>query len=276
METPMTRRFIFPLLVLLPACRDMDKQPMHPGSPTFTIAGRIHDLEDRRLLRANADVLGTTSSGRRVVSDVEGYFSIRGVAGAITLRIWKEGYETFYLPLFVHGDTTVDVTLPRFEYADTLILGRTTRSYVSASAAPCDPVHWDAHSPCRLLHFFPPASGKLELTVSWHGDPPLDVTLVAHEGEYIASSTEPGAETAALEAFVVVGTLYEIRINSYYDYQEFDLLAKLVPNSAHSAATLPRAGALKACMVDIPRGAQALRVYQLQRQDQCVAPVSFD
>ena len=272
----MTRRFILPLLVLLPACWDLDKLPTQPGAQTFTISGRIHDLEGRRLLRANADVTGATSIGRRAVTNDDGYFSIRGVAGAATLRVWKEGYETFYLPLFVISDTTVDVTLPRFEYADTLVLGRTTRSYVSASAAPCDPVGWDARSPCRLLHFFPPVSGKLQLTVTWHGDPPLNVTLVAHEGEYIASSTETVAETAALEAFVVVGTLYEIRINSYYEYQDFDLRAELVPNSARSSATAPRAGALKDCIVDIPVGAQALRVHQLQRQDQCVAPVFFN
>jgi hypothetical protein len=268
----MTRRFILPLLVLLPACSDVDELPTQPIAPTFAISGTIHDREGRRVTGASADVFGTPYVGRHTLSNDEGYFSIKGIAGPTTLRVWKAGYEAFSLPLVVSSDTIVDVTLPRFEYADTLILGQTTRSYVSGSAAPCDPVRWDARAPCRLYHFFPPASGKLQLTVSWRGGPPLDVTLVAHEGQYIASSREAAAELAALEAYVEEGTLYEIRINAYYDYQEFDLLAELIPNSAAATAALRRAGGLKRCVADVSRGTQAFRVPQTLRQDQCVAP----
>jgi hypothetical protein len=267
----MTRRFILPLLVLLPACSDVDELPTQPITPTFTISGTIHDREGRRVIGATANVLGTPYTGRRASSNNEGFFSIKGVAGPITLQVWKPGYEAFFTPLVVTGDTTVDVTLPRFEYADTLILGQTTRSHVSGSAAPCDPVHWDERAPCRLFHFFPPASGKLQLTVSWRGGPPLDVTLVAHEGQYIAASREAAAELAALEGYVEEGTLYEIRINSYYDSQEFDLLAELIPNSAGSTAAR-RAGTLKRCVVDFSHGTEAFRIPQLLRKDQCVAP----
>ena len=234
----MPRRSLLLLLVFLPACFDSDKQPTVPGStvPTYAISGTIHDLEGRGLPRANVDAQGTPYRGWRSVSNADGRFTIKGVTGPLILRVWKEGYETFYRSVEVRADTTIDVTLPRFAYADTLILGRTMRSYVSASAAPCDPVGWDLRAPCRMFHFFPPESGKLRIIVKWRGQPELDVTLVAHEGEYIASSSVLIAEVAALDAVVDRGTLYEIRINSYYDYQEFDLLAELVPASGRSNA----------------------------------------
>ena len=236
----MTRRFILPLLVLLPACSDVDELPTQPIVPTFAISGTIHDVEGNNVIGAHADALGTPYAGQRTVSNDEGYFSIKGVAGPLTLRVWKEGYEEFYLPLVVTSDTTVDITLPRFEFADSLVLGQSVRSYVSATASPCDPLHWDARAPCRVFHFFAPASGRLGITVSWRGAPPLDMTLVTPDGEYIAYSSELASETVALEASVVQGTLYEIRINSYYDYQEFDLRADLFPETLRPH---PRRGA---------------------------------
>ena len=226
----MRRRLLVVLLAFLPAC-ETTKEPIQAvaPTPTYAISGTIRDAEGRGLARANADVFGTTVSGRRATSNADGRFTIKGVTGPLVLRVWKEGYEAFDQAMNVSADTVLDVTLARFEYADTLILGRTMRSYVSASARPCDPVRWDAYAPCRMFHFFPPVSGTLTVVVSWRGEPELDVTLVAHEGAYISSSTVLVAETAVLEAVVDRGTLYEIRVNSYYDYQEFDLLAELAP-----------------------------------------------
>ena len=226
----MIRRLLLPLLLLLPACSDVDTpaQPVVP-TPTFTISGRIHDIEGRGIISATADALGTPFSIRHSRAGGDGIFSIKGVTGALTLHVFKEGYEALFIPLVVSSDTTVDITLSRFEFADTLILGQAMRSFVSASATPCDPVGWDARSPCRLFHFFAPSSGRLGVTVTWHGDPPLDVTVVAHEGPYIASSKDVASETVLVEASVVQGTLYEIRVNSYYDYQEFELRADLYP-----------------------------------------------
>jgi hypothetical protein len=228
----MTRRSILPLLLLLLACSDVDKLPTEPITPvarTFAISGRISDTEGNAVLGATADVIGSPYSGKRSVSDAEGFFSITGVEGTLTLRVWKEGYEALYKSLTVNSDTTLDVTLPNFAVADTLVLGETVRAYVSASAMPCDPERWDERAPCRTFTFVPAMSGNLEIGLSWRGSPRLDLTIVSDQGEYIATSKGAAPEQAVLEAFVVAGTLYQIRINSYYEYQEFELMAQLTP-----------------------------------------------
>jgi hypothetical protein len=232
METPMTRRSILPLLLLLPACSDVDKLPTQPVTPvaqTFAISGTIRDMEGNAVLGATADVIGSAYSGKQSVSDAEGFFSITGVEGLLTLRVWKEGYEAMFKSLIVNSDTTLDITLASFEFADTLVLGEPVRAYVSASAMPCDPERWDERAPCRIFTFVPAMSGTLEIGLSWRGSPQLDLTIVSDQGEYIATSKGAAPETAVLEAFVVAGSRYEIRINSYYEYQEFELMAQLIP-----------------------------------------------
>jgi len=243
----MIRRFILPLLVLLPACSDVDELPTQPvvPVPTFALSGTIRDIEGSSITAANVDVTASQYAGKQSLSDGEGNFSITGIAGSLTLRVWKEGYEAIFLPLVVTSDTTVEVTLPRFEFADSLVLGQAIRAYVSASAAPCDPERWDSQAPCRVFRFLAPVSGRLDLTVSWRGGSALDVTLVTPDGEYIAYSNEAAPETAALQAFVMEGSLYEIRINSYYDYQQFDLFADLTPESMRAAKGRLPAGALQ-------------------------------
>jgi hypothetical protein len=248
METPMTRRSILPLLLLLPACSDVDKLPTQPVTPvaqTFAISGTIRDMEGNTVLGATADVIGSAYAGKHSVSDDLGFFSITGVEGALTLRVWKEGYEASFKSIIVNSDTTLDVTLSSFEVSDTLVLGETMRAYVSGSAMPCDPERWDERAPCRTFTFVPAMSGKLEIGLWWRGSPGLDLTIVSDQGEYIATSQGAAPETAVLEAFVVAGTLYEIRINSYYEYQEFELMAQLFPYDERAKQGLRGAGALQ-------------------------------
>lgn len=107
-------------------------------------------------------------------------------------------------------------------------LGQTIQSTVSADAAPCDPVGWDALAPCRPFSFTAPQSGFLVIVISWNGGPELDATIVEPNDRYLASSTQgPGAEDITLTAAVEANVRYEIRVNSYYSGQVFLLRADL-------------------------------------------------
>jgi hypothetical protein len=74
-------------------------------------------------------------------------------------------------------------------------------------------------------------SGVVTITVSWAGTVPLDATLVTYFGDYIAVSEEAGYGKLTLSGFVEAGAPYEVRVNSYYSSQAFELTADLYPAS---------------------------------------------
>jgi hypothetical protein len=104
-------------------------------------------------------------------------------------------------------------------------LDRTVRSSVSATAAPCDPVGWDESAPCRRFYFIAPATGRLSIDNAWNGVPPLDATIVIPANRYVATSTDNGFNRVSLSASLIAGVRYEVRVNSYYGAQVFDMTA---------------------------------------------------
>ena len=217
---------------LLAACEP--EQPIAPAPPpqppaplpTALVSGFIHDETGMPLAGALVENL---NGGGTVTANETGNFSLLVVQGPFTLRVSKEGYESYLRNLVANADLQVDVRLAVLLVVDSIVLSRTIRSTVEAGAAPCDPVHWDAAAPCRRFPFTAPLSGLLFISVSWHGGSELDVTFTTPGGSYLATSRELAPETVGFWVTVEAGASYEIRVNSYYESQVFELKAELVP-----------------------------------------------
>jgi hypothetical protein len=188
--------------------------------------GIVRDEAGHPLPGSTAELVTT---GAVTATNDSGYFSFANVRGVVTVRVSKVGFAQQSQDLDVTADVVVHLALRRLALADTIVLGATIHSTVDAAAPPCDPGGWDAAAPCRRFQFIAPASGQLAISITWMGAPPLDATMVTANGTYLAWSTESGIDEIRLQANVEAGEFYEIRVNSYYGAQAFDLTANLNP-----------------------------------------------
>ncbi len=82
----------------------------------------------------------------------------------------------------------------------------------------CDPAHWDANAPCKLLRLTAPTTGTLHVILTARPLPPtsnldfIDVMIFA-DPFYTGAPFE--YSTRSLSASVVEGRTYLIRVNSY-------------------------------------------------------------
>ena len=197
--------------------------PPPPPLPTYVMIGIVRDEEGLPVADAVAELAGMTRF------DQNGLFSFAGLRGPFTVWVRKEGYGTHSRSLLITTDVTVNISLIRLFLADSLVLGQTIRTTVEADAPPCDPIGWDAQAPCRRFTFTAPHSGVLVLMIAWVGGSPLDATIVQADGHYVGTSKDSGFESIFADAVVEGGRQYEIRVNSYYGAQVFDLKAVLTP-----------------------------------------------
>ena len=218
--------------VLLTACDDPAAPallpPPPPPPPGFIVSGIV--VEDGLPLPgATAELIRVAGFPLlSAVTDSTGRFVFGGVRGPATLRISKSGFtgEARYLEITESVDFRI--RLVRLLPDGILTLGDTISATVQAGAPPCDPTGWDAEAPCHRFHFTAPASGKLLVAITWVGNPEIDATLVHVRGGYVGTSVSAGYERALLEATLVRGQDYELRINSYYGKQDFKLSAELI------------------------------------------------
>jgi len=224
-------------LALLACSGDPYQDHSHPVSPstpstpppppaTFVLFGTVRDMDENPLAGATAEVVTGRSANLTAISNANGYFSFTGVAGDVTLRVYKEGYDRFLKTFTVAADMAINVDLPRVELADTISLGHTIQSSVGPDAPPCDPVRWDARAPCRTFLIPRSTSGLLVVTITWSGDPELDATLVDSREQYVATSVDAPGDELSLSAWLEAGKTYVLRVNSYYARQIFLLKAE--------------------------------------------------
>ena len=236
MGEPMRRLVMtFAACVLVTSCSDRAEPPAGPRvytqptfpPETFTLFGVVRDEAGRLLPGALAEVSGIRGTQ---ITNLAGYFALSGLRGRATVRVWKEQYEIYQADVMMAADTLLDVRLSRADYyfADSLVIGQTIRSFVPGSAAPCDPVRWDAKAPCRSFSYTAPASGRLEVAITWSGEPELDATITTISGAYVGTSSG-GFGTIIALAPVSAGITYAVRVNSYYDFQRFTLRAEFRP-----------------------------------------------
>jgi hypothetical protein len=196
--------------------------------PSYVVSGRVLDDAGVAIPGATAQILGGAFNGVQASTDDDGVFRLTRVAGPIHLVVWKEDHDLFERTLTVTADVSLDITLPR-DYLD-LVLGRTVRSFVFGGARPCDPAGWDARAPCRRFRITPATSGMLFIKIAWTGGSLLDVLITTPGGTVLAWGYDEGLETASTQAYLDAGLMYEVRVNSYYSAQVFDLTAELRPD----------------------------------------------
>jgi hypothetical protein len=178
----------------------------------YTLSGTIRDLDGVPLAGVTL-AIAQPNEGRSVVSDAAGRYSLHNVSGLIYLRVSKEGYFESSITRFVAGDQVADMTLSALLV---LVPGTTLRGTVRGD--PCDPVGWDARALCQRIFFTVPSSGMLDLVLTWDGPSELDMLV---DGQYFDPPRVPGEIHARVP--VAPDGRHEIRINSYYVPQAFDL-----------------------------------------------------
>jgi hypothetical protein len=206
-------------------CADQEPAAIPTAVPLYLVSGRVLDDAGATIKGATAQILGGAFNGIQASTDDDGVFRLTRVSGPIHLVVWKEGYDVFERTLNIAADHSLDITLPK-EYLD-LVLGRTVRSFVFGRARPCDPAGWDARAPCRRFRLTPSTSGMLFIKIAWTGGPLLDVLITTSTGTILAWGYDEGLEMASAQAYLDAGLMYEVRINSYYTAQVFDLTAEL-------------------------------------------------
>ena len=230
----MKRASLIAACIVLAACHDSTNAPtavvptLRVPPPTFVVFGIVRDESGVPVFGATAEIVVGQYAGRTATSNADGYFAFAGVAGELTIRVFRDGYERVLKTLTVKGDVVLDVQLSAITPGDTILLGKTIRSSVASDAPPCDPFGWDARAPCKPFRFTAPRSGVLVIIVSWESGPELDVSIVTPPNNYLRSwSSSGGAQEASLTAPVESGVTYEIRVNAYYSGQVFQIHADL-------------------------------------------------
>ena len=185
-----------------------------PTAPVgaYTLSGTIRDLDGEPLAGVTLAIT-QSNQDRSVVSDAQGRYSLHSVNGLIYLRASKEGYLGSFVTRFVAVDQVVDIRLSTIVH---LVPGTTLRGTVRGD--PCDPVGWDARALCQTIFFTAPTSGMLDLVLTWTGPSELDLVFDGQD-------FDPPRVLGEIHARVHVapGSRHEIRINSYYSPQAFEL-----------------------------------------------------
>jgi hypothetical protein len=224
----------FPLLIaacgIAVACDSRIQEPAFKtptGLPGFNLIGIVRD--DNGLPVPGATVLITFGVGRDLTTTANenGIFIFAGLGGLSTLRVSKIGYQSSWQTVVLNADQGFEFILVK---APPIELGRVIGGFTSEP--PCDPVRWDERAPCRRFRFTPPSAGVLIIVVTWEGTSPLDATILTPYDTYLAFSEVSGFKQVTLQARVEAGVLYEVRVNSYYEGQPFDLTADFHRTSA--------------------------------------------
>jgi outer membrane lipoprotein SlyB len=83
-----------------------------PVPITATVAGVVTDANTRAAIGGmSVTVFGGTYGGRTTTTDGNGYYSIAGVAGTLTLSFAKPGYMLTTRTVTVNGDTRFDTAI---------------------------------------------------------------------------------------------------------------------------------------------------------------------
>jgi hypothetical protein len=195
-------------------------EPTTGPTPTgrYTLTGSIRDLEGTMLADVPV-VLAGQRLNRTTVTGANGKYSFDNVYGFFNLRISTDGYLPASRNVSVAADQVVDFVL---EHIVVLTAGTTLRGTVRGQ--PCDPAGWDAKAPCQRVFFTPPTIGTLDLVLSWNSADELDLLI----DPFYWSAPAGEREIRASLDIVSLGQ-HEIRINSYYQPQEFELRASFRP-----------------------------------------------
>ena len=225
----MKRCVAIALVVVVAGCDRGSRSVTAPLMPVqqaltgfFTLSGRIEDTDGAGLGGARVQ-LTTDSTIQTTMSGDGGEYRFDNVRGNAALRVSKDGFVDAVPFLYVAKDQSLNVALQRLVVlapGTMLVPGTTLRGTVKDP--PCD-TNWDARAPCQRIVFVPPVTGVYELILKWTGPNELDLLVDARLSLYWSSAT--GQIRALVPADA--GVEREIRIQSYYGAQTFELTASL-------------------------------------------------
>ena len=208
--------------------------PTNPPSGRYVLSGVVRDENALPLAGAKAEILGGRNPywWRSATTNESGVFRLEGVEGELWIQVGKAGYHNSTKTYLVNSNAQIDVRLvsgilPSAPISDTIQLGKTIRGVTNQP--PCDATRWDARAPCRRYDFLSESPGHLDVKISYVGLM-MDATFVTTFSDlYLDTSLEAGLGELTLSIDVSAFTYYEVRVNSYYEQQEFNLRAEFTP-----------------------------------------------
>ena len=207
--------------------------PAEPGQHTHTLSG---SLTSRYILEpvagAKIEVTGMTCCGFvgssetvTVISNANGQYTATGLRGTVTVRATKPGFYPTAATVLLDQDRTLDIEMdvepPGLPEGSDLVLGQTIQGAIGPTDPRCDP-QWDRNSPCRRFGFVPTTTRVHLFTVRPVGlCGELELHVFENGGARIARMSSVGS--FVLDAGLVAGRTYEIRLMAYYSCDRFEL-----------------------------------------------------
>jgi carboxypeptidase family protein len=203
-----------------------------PAEPTvddtpvaaFVVTGSVIDTAGAPIGGALVDLSNGHSTGLSLLTDDSGRYRFTNVSGGIQLlRVSKDDYFTIYRSVLIDRD--VDLT-SRLQRAVALTVGEPLAGVVAPDDPVCDPDRYDANAPCGRFLLIAPASGTIDITLTWPDAAEHDLGLLTAPDQYIALAAGARGE-ARITQRVEKGVAYEVRV--FNAGTAFTLLASLTP-----------------------------------------------
>ena len=209
--------------------------PAEP-SQTYELTGivRSRNLEEAV---PNAKVEVTQAAGRgifgpaqsvTVTSDAKGQYTVTGLKGNVRVRATKTGFYPAATTVLLDQDRTLniemDVAAPTLPDGSDLVLGQTIQTSIGPNDPRCDP-QWDRNAPCRQFGFVPSTTRLHSFAIRPVGIcGELELHIFEPGGARIALTSSK--DSFVLDASLVTGRTYGIRLMAYYSCERFEVTVK--------------------------------------------------
>ena len=179
-----------------------------PAPQSFAVSGKVSETtptQDTGIDGTRVEVTTGPAAGRSVTANSSGNYGLSGLAGQVTLRASRDGYETLEKSVQISGDSTVHFSLlPQLRYVDETIAGS-----VGESDEKCGGSFGLFEGRCRT-HLIPVhRDGSFDATLSWDNRDGSDLgfTFLREDGQGTAYFTinPAGRSEVRMTGFSAVG-----------------------------------------------------------------------
>ena len=201
-----------------------------PTVRIFNLFGTVRDFDNVPLLGAKVTLTNGSQNKLEAYTDIHGRYEILGITGSWNVAVTYDGFVAAVSIVDMSVNRVLDFKMIRLPRAVAFEVGKEFDVVISATDAPCDPVHWDASAPCVRMRLQAPRTGQLTVSVTWASTGDVDFTIMSDdERAYLAYSGSGEQHTLTTSLGVTAGTYYVIWIHSYYGAASFKIRADIVP-----------------------------------------------